>query len=99
MDGSVFDLPDARPDPRGLQTGRGSGGQHRKQQCGRQCQYESEGTVDIFQFKVEINDALKAATETYMKTHPNVKINLETVGGGSDYGAALRNEDAKCGSA
>ncbi len=21
----------------------GSGGQHRKQQCGRQCQYESEG--------------------------------------------------------
>lgn len=51
-----------------------------------------KGTVDIFQFKVEINDALKAATETYMKTHPNVKINLETVGGGSDYGAALRTK-------
>lgn len=47
-----------------------------------------KGTVDIFQFKVEINDALKAATETYMKTHPNVKINLETVGGGSDYGCS-----------
>lgn len=51
-----------------------------------------KGTVDIFQFKVEINDALKAATETYMKSHPGVKINLETVGGGTDYGAALRTK-------
>lgn len=51
-----------------------------------------KGTVDIFQFKVEINDALKAATETYMAANPGVKINLETVGGGSDYGAALRTK-------
>lgn len=49
-----------------------------------------EVTFDIFQFKVEINDALKKAIETYMGEHPNVHINLETVGGGADYGAALR---------
>lgn len=51
-----------------------------------------KGTVDIFQFKVEINDALKAVTQTYMAANPGVKINLETVGGGSDYGAALRTK-------
>lgn len=49
-----------------------------------------EGTIDIFQYKVEINDALKAATEQYMALNPGVTINLETVGGGDDYGAALR---------
>lgn len=48
------------------------------------------GTIDIFQYKVEINDALKAATERYMELNPDVTINLETVGGGDDYGAALR---------
>lgn len=45
--------------------------------------------VDIFQFKVEINEALQGAIATYESTHPNVKINLQTVGGGDDYGAAL----------
>ncbi|HHV75085.1 MAG TPA: carbohydrate ABC transporter substrate-binding protein [Thermoanaerobacterium sp.] len=47
-------------------------------------------TLDIFQFKVEIKDALQNAINTYMKENPNVKINLETVGGGQDYGAALK---------
>ncbi len=51
-----------------------------------------EGTLDIFQFKVEINDALKAATEKYMELNPGVTVNLETVGGGDDYGAALRTK-------
>ncbi len=51
-----------------------------------------EGTVNIFQYKVEINDALKAATERYMEINPGVTINLETVGGGDDYGAALRTK-------
>ena len=49
-----------------------------------------KGTLDIFQFKVEINDALIAATKRYMELNPGVKVNLETVGGGDDYGAALR---------
>ncbi|SHJ72782.1 ABC transporter substrate-binding protein [Paramaledivibacter caminithermalis] len=46
--------------------------------------------VDIFQFKVEIAKELEAAAREYEKTHPNVKINIQTVGGGDDYGAALR---------
>lgn len=50
------------------------------------------GTVDIFEFKVEIADALKEAVNLYMATHPNVKVNLEIVGGGDDYGAALRTK-------
>ena len=49
-----------------------------------------KGTLNIFQFKVEINDALVAATKRYMELNPGVKVNLETVGGGDDYGAALR---------
>lgn len=53
---------------------------------------ELEGTLDIFQFKVEINDALVAATEKYMEENPGVTINMETVGGGDDYGAALRTK-------
>lgn len=46
--------------------------------------------VDIFQFKVEIHDELQKAANEYMKENPNVNINLTTVGGGDDYGAALK---------
>ncbi|WP_336881947.1 ABC transporter substrate-binding protein [Priestia koreensis] len=53
-----------------------------------------EVTVDIFQFKVEIADQLKALTEEYTKEHPNVKFNVQTVGGGADYGAALKAQFA-----
>lgn len=51
---------------------------------------EEQVSVDIFQFKVEIVDALDEAVVAYEAEHPNVKINLQTVGGGDDYGAALR---------
>jgi len=47
-------------------------------------------TVDIFQFKVEIAKELDAAARAYEAANPNVKINIQTVGGGNDYGAALR---------
>ena len=43
-----------------------------------------KGTLNIFQFKVEINDALSAATKRDMELNPGVKVNLETVGGGDD---------------
>lgn len=46
--------------------------------------------VNIFQFKVEIVDALENAIEQYEKENDNVTINLQTVGGGDDYGAALK---------
>ncbi len=51
-------------------------------------------TVDIFQFKVEAKDALEKAASEYMKKHPNVEIKVQTVGGGSDYAAALKNQFA-----
>jgi raffinose/stachyose/melibiose transport system substrate-binding protein len=47
-------------------------------------------TVDIFQFKVEFKDQFTALAEEYMESHPNVQLNIKTVGGGDDYGAALR---------
>lgn len=46
--------------------------------------------VDIFQFKVEIAKELEEAAKEYESLNPNVKINIQTVGGGDDYGAALR---------
>ncbi|MCY6372676.1 ABC transporter substrate-binding protein [Clostridium ganghwense] len=55
---------------------------------------EQKVTVDIFQFKVEAKDALEKATKEYMNDHKNVTINLQTVGGGDDYGAALKSKFA-----
>ncbi len=43
----------------------------------------------MFQFKVEIADQLGKLIEEYQKLNPACKIQLETVGGGADYGAAL----------
>lgn len=51
-------------------------------------------TLKIFQFKVEINEALNRLKDEYEKTHPNVKLQIETVGGGADYGAALKTKFA-----
>jgi len=51
-------------------------------------------TVDIFQFKVEAKDALESAAAEFMKENPNVKINIQTVGGGDDYGASLKSKFA-----
>ncbi|MFC3883648.1 ABC transporter substrate-binding protein [Bacillus songklensis] len=53
-----------------------------------------EVVVDMFQFKVEIADQLKALTDEYTKEHPNVKFNIQTVGGGADYAAALKAQFA-----
>ena len=51
--------------------------------------------VDIFQFKVEAKDALEKAAKVYEEKNPNVDINIETVGGGNDYGAALNSNQVK----
>lgn len=50
--------------------------------------------VNIFQFKVEIAEALDEAAKAYEAANPGVKIVIETVGGGDDYGAALRAKNA-----
>lgn len=44
-------------------------------------------TVDVLQFKVEIAETLQDAAKTYMASHPDVKINIET---SSDYQSDLR---------
>ncbi len=50
---------------------------------------EADNTVDMFQLKVEIKDALDAyAAEYSAKTGTTVTV--ETLGGGGDYGGALR---------
>lgn len=48
--------------------------------------------VDIFQFKVEIKSQLEDLVKVYEKENPDVKINVKTVGGGSDYGASLKTK-------
>ncbi|WP_186670828.1 ABC transporter substrate-binding protein [Sporosarcina sp. BP05] len=47
-------------------------------------------TIDILQFKVEIKEQFEALVKVYEKEHPNVKINVKTVGGGADYGGLLK---------
>jgi raffinose/stachyose/melibiose transport system substrate-binding protein len=47
-------------------------------------------TLNFFQFKVEIADQLQEMVKEFEAEHPNIKVKLETVGGGADYGAALK---------
>lgn len=51
-------------------------------------------TLNLFQFKVEIADQLQEMINEFETEHENIKIKLETVGGGADYGAALRSKFA-----
>ncbi|WP_313892135.1 ABC transporter substrate-binding protein [Psychrobacillus sp.] len=51
-------------------------------------------TLDVFQFKVEFKDQFEAVAKAYEEENENVKINITTVGGGEDYGAALRSKFA-----
>ncbi|WP_244835493.1 ABC transporter substrate-binding protein [Clostridium sp. BJN0001] len=55
---------------------------------------DSGKTVKVFQLKVEINDALQKLAKEYEK-ETGVKIDITTVGGGADYGAALKAEFQK----
>lgn len=49
----------------------------------------SNVTLKMFQFKVEIADAMEKLLAEYKK-ETGVNITIETVGGGADYGAALK---------
>lgn len=61
--------------------------------CGNKSSDSSDKTVvDVFQFKVEFKDAFQKLAKDYEKEHPDVKINVTTVGGGDDYGAALKSK-------
>ncbi|MCP3028017.1 ABC transporter substrate-binding protein [Halobacillus sp. A5] len=51
---------------------------------------EDQVTVDVFQFKVEFKDQFEELVEMYEEENPDVNINVKTVGGGNDYGQALK---------
>ncbi|WHY78537.1 ABC transporter substrate-binding protein [Neobacillus sp. WH10] len=51
-------------------------------------------TIDVFQFKVEFKKQFEKVAKEYEKEHKGVDINITTVGGGEDYGAALKSKFA-----
>ncbi|MEH7108491.1 MULTISPECIES: ABC transporter substrate-binding protein [Bacillaceae] len=51
-------------------------------------------TIDVFQFKVEFKKQFQDVAKKYEQEHKGVNINITTVGGGEDYGAALRSKFA-----
>nr|WP_028531006.1 extracellular solute-binding protein [Paenibacillus sp. HW567] len=51
-------------------------------------------TVKIFQFKTEIVEGLNELKVEFEKEHPNIKLDIQTVGGGADYAAALKTKFA-----
>lgn len=55
--------------------GKGSGKQEQK-------------TVTIFQFKTEIVEGLNELKVEFENEYPNIKLDIQTVGGGADYDAA-----------
>ena len=53
---------------------------------------EVEGKVNfsVFQLKVEIDPMIQAFGKLYNEKHPEVNVSIETLGGGADYGGALK---------
>ncbi|MEK3888689.1 ABC transporter substrate-binding protein [Bacillus sp. FSL K6-3431] len=47
-------------------------------------------TVDVFQFKVEFKKQFEELAKQYEEVNPDVKVNIQTVGGGNDYASALK---------
>lgn len=46
--------------------------------------------IKVYQLKVEINEAIQAFAKRYSEATPGVKVTVETLGGGQDYGGALK---------
>ena len=46
--------------------------------------------INMFQLKVEIKDAIDGFAAAYSAAHPGVTVKVETLGGGGDYGGALK---------
>ncbi|AEV28417.1 ABC-type sugar transport system, periplasmic component [Sphaerochaeta pleomorpha str. Grapes] len=53
-------------------------------------QQKKDVTINMFQLKVEIKDALDAYAASYSTAHPGVTVKVETLGGGGDYGGAMK---------
>lgn len=68
----------------GSNTSGGNNGEANRSADGEQV------TIRMFQFKVEIAEPLSEMIEEYERLHPGINIEIETIGGGADYGAALK---------
>lgn len=55
---------------------------------------QEQKTVTIFQFKTEIVEGLNELKVEFEKEYPNIKLDIQTVGGGADYDAALKTKFA-----
>ncbi len=51
---------------------------------------EQKVDFSLFQLKVEIDPMIQAFGKLYNEKHPDVNITVETLGGGADYGGALK---------
>ncbi|MFM9281919.1 ABC transporter substrate-binding protein [Paenibacillus jiagnxiensis] len=47
-------------------------------------------TIHIFQFKVELLEPMQELKAEYERTHPGIKLDIQSVGGGADYASALK---------
>lgn len=50
--------------------------------------------VEVFQFKVEFKEQFEELAAQYEEANPDVKVNVQTVGGGNDYASALKSKFA-----
>jgi len=58
--------------------------------CSGGAEKPKEATVNMFQLKVEIKDAIDAYAAKYTAANPGVTVKVETLGGGGDYGGAMK---------
>ena len=61
---------------------------------GNQSTSDEIKTVKVFQFKTEIVDGLNELKVEFEQEYPNIKLDIQTVGGGADYGASLKTKFA-----
>ncbi|CDQ19361.1 ABC transporter substrate-binding protein [Halobacillus karajensis] len=57
--------------------------------CSTSAGSEDKITVDVFQYKVELKEEIEELAKMYKEENPDVKINVQTLGGGSNYGQSL----------
>ena len=57
--------------------------------CSSSANTDGEVTIDVFQFKVELRQEFEEIARLYEEENPGVKVNIETLGGGSNYSQSL----------
>lgn len=62
--------------------------------CGSSEDSKDKGktTLEVFNIKTETAEQMDALVEKYEKSHPEIKINMTTVGGGTDATAAMQSK-------